>query len=64
MIAAQFYLKIFVDMVDIVDTPAFRFDVIAYPAIFVLAREKSGPTRIAHRYPSYWLGDSRLWRIS
>lgn len=46
LIASQFHLKAFVDMVD---TPAFQSDVIAYPAIIVLVREKSGPTRIAHR---------------
>jgi hypothetical protein len=46
LVAKQFHLKAFVDMVD---TPAFQSDVIAYPAIIVLARDKSGPTRIAHR---------------
>ena len=46
MVAADFHLKIYVDMVD---TPAFHSDVIAYPAITVIAREKPGATRIAHR---------------
>lgn len=46
MVAAGFHLKIYVDMVD---TPAFHSDVIAYPAITVIAREKPGATRIAHR---------------
>lgn len=45
-VAENFRLKVFVDMVD---TPAFLTDVIAYPAITVISREKSGPTRIAHR---------------
>jgi hypothetical protein len=35
--------------VDIVDTDAFLSEVIAYPAIVVIGREKSGPTRIAVR---------------
>lgn len=46
LVADHFHLKIFVDMVD---TPAFESDVIAYPAITVISREKSGPTRIAYR---------------
>jgi len=46
MVAADFHLKIYVDMVD---TPAFHTDVIAYPAIVVISREKTGRTRIAHR---------------
>jgi TaqI-like C-terminal specificity domain/Eco57I restriction-modification methylase len=37
--------------VDMVDTPAFQSDVIAYPAITVIAREEPGPTRVA-RQPS------------
>jgi hypothetical protein len=45
-IAGKFRLKIYVDMVD---TPAFHSDVIAYPAITVISREVPGPTRIAHR---------------
>ena len=32
-----------------VDTPAFHSDVIAYPAIIVIGREKAGATRIASR---------------
>jgi hypothetical protein len=48
MVAGSFHLKGFVDMVD---TPAFHSDVIAYPAIIVIAREKPGPTRIAVRPP-------------
>ncbi len=46
LIAEQFHLKIYVDMVD---TPAFHSDVIAYPAITVISRETPGATRIAHR---------------
>lgn len=46
MVAKDFHLKIYVDMVD---TPAFHSDVIAYPAITVITREKPGATRIAHR---------------
>ena len=45
-VAGHFHLKTYVDMVD---TPAFHTEVIAYPAIFVIARERAGPTRIAHR---------------
>ncbi len=46
MVAEGFHLKAYVDMVD---TPAFHTEVIAYPAITVITREKPGPTRIAHR---------------
>ena len=46
LVADRFHLKMFVDMVD---TPAFTSDVSAYPAITVVSREKSGPTRIAYR---------------
>jgi hypothetical protein len=45
-IADTFHLRCFVDMVD---TDAFMSDVIAYPAIVVIGREKPGPTRIAVR---------------
>jgi len=45
-VADHFHLRHFVDMVD---TDAFLSDVIAYPAIIVIAREPSGPTRVAHR---------------
>lgn len=47
-VAENFHLKIYVDMVD---TPAFHSDVIAYPAITILTREKNKATRIAHRPP-------------
>ncbi|BAH74955.1 modification methylase [Solidesulfovibrio magneticus RS-1] len=46
LVAKEFNLKVYVDMVD---TPAFHSDVIAYPAITVICREKSGVTRVAHR---------------
>lgn len=46
LVAKSYRLKAFVDMVD---TPAFHSDVIAYPAIIVISKEKPGPTRIAHR---------------
>lgn len=46
LVAEQFHLKIYVDMVD---TPAFHSEVIAYPAITVISRTVPGATRIAHR---------------
>ncbi len=45
-VAKGYNLRTFVDMVN---TPAFHADVVAYPAITVIAREKAGTTRIAHR---------------
>jgi hypothetical protein len=46
LVADHFHLKVYVDMVD---TPAFHTEVIAYPAIVVIGREQSGATRVAHR---------------
>jgi hypothetical protein len=46
LVSNGFHLKIYVDMVE---TPAFHKEVIAYPAITIITREKAGPTRIAHR---------------
>lgn len=46
LVSREFHLKIYVDMVD---TPAFHSEVIAYPAITVICREKPGVTRIARR---------------
>lgn len=46
MVAEQFHLKMHIDMVG---TPAFHSDVIAYPAITIISRENPGATRIAHR---------------
>jgi hypothetical protein len=48
LVSEKFHLKVYVDMVD---TPAFHKEVIAYPAITVISREKPGATRIAHRPP-------------
>jgi len=45
-VAEGFHLGYCVDMVD---TKAFLSDVIAYPAIVVISREKPGPTRVACR---------------
>ena len=44
VIHEAFCLKVFVDMVD---TASFYLDVIAYPAITIITRERRGPTRIA-----------------
>jgi TaqI-like C-terminal specificity domain/Eco57I restriction-modification methylase len=46
LISEDFRLKIYVDMVD---TPAFYSEVMAYPAITIISREAAGATRIAHR---------------
>jgi hypothetical protein len=45
-VSEGFHLAYYVDMVD---TPAFHSDVMAYPAITVIAHEPAGPTRVAHR---------------
>ena len=46
LVAERYHLRAYVDMVD---TPAFLSDVIAYPAIFVIANEQGTVTRLAHR---------------
>ena len=46
LLSEQFHLQIYVDMVD---TPAFHSDVTAYPAVFVIGRQKTGKTRVANR---------------
>ena len=46
LVSQEFHLQTYVDMVD---TPAFHSEVTAYPAIFVIGREESNSTRIAHR---------------
>jgi len=46
LIAKEFHLKIHVDMTG---TSAFHSEVVAYPAITIIAREKSHITRLAHR---------------
>lgn len=48
LVADDFHLKIVVDMVD---TPAFHADVVAYPAITVIERCEGDTTRVAHRPP-------------
>lgn len=48
LVADNFHLRVYIDMVD---TPAFHSDVIAYPAITLVTREKPGVTRIARRPP-------------
>jgi hypothetical protein len=45
-VSSNYNFRIYVDMVD---TPAFESDVIAYPAITIISREKQGYTRVAHR---------------
>lgn len=45
MVATSFHLKIYIDMTA---TQAFHSDVIAYPAITVISRQKPGSTRIMH----------------
>lgn len=45
-VSEGFHLKFYVDMIG---TKAFHTDVVAYPAITVLARQSSGPTRVARR---------------
>lgn len=46
MVSNGFHLRAYVDMVD---TPAFESDVIAYPAITLIERTKSGATMVAER---------------
>ncbi len=46
MVARNYHLACYVDMVD---TPAFHSEVIAYPAITIIKRQNPGPTRIGHR---------------
>lgn len=46
MVADHFHVKFYVDMVD---TAAFHSDVIAYPGIIVIGRDKPGVTRVAFR---------------
>lgn len=46
MVADGYRLRCVVDMVD---TPAFASEVVAYPAIIVVGREAPGPTRVAAR---------------
>ncbi|MFN0105128.1 MAG: Eco57I restriction-modification methylase domain-containing protein [Bryobacteraceae bacterium] len=46
LVSDDFHLRAYVDMVN---TPAFNSDVIAYPAITIISREKALITRIANR---------------
>lgn len=46
MVTQGFHLRYYVDMVD---TPAFEGEVMAYPAIFVIGREAPEATRMARR---------------
>ena len=46
LVAKEFHLKVHVDMTD---TPAFHSEVIAYPAITIITRERPGVTRLAYR---------------
>lgn len=46
MVSEQYRLKYYVDMVG---TPTFQSNVTAYPAIFVITKEKPGSTRLAYR---------------
>lgn len=46
MVAKDYHLAFYVDMID---TPAFTSEVIAYPAITVIKRAKPGLTRVAHK---------------
>lgn len=45
LVSEDFHLRIFVDLFD---SQAFHTDVIAYPAITVISRERATTTRIAH----------------
>ena len=46
LVAEHYHLKFYVDMID---TPAFRSEVSAYPAITVISKEPPGPTRLARQ---------------
>lgn len=46
LVADRFHLRAYVDMVN---TPAFHSNVIAYPAIFVIGNERGNSTRIARQ---------------
>ena len=46
LVADRYHLRAYIDMVD---TPAFHSEVIAYPAIFVIANERGNVTRLAKR---------------
>ncbi|OJX57493.1 MAG: modification methylase PaeR7I [Candidatus Kapaibacterium thiocyanatum] len=46
LIDKNYHLKVYVDMFD---TPAFQSSVVAYPAITIFTKQRSGPTRIVHQ---------------
>ncbi len=46
LVSEKFHLQVYVDMFD---TPAFQSNVITYPAIFIIGRQKPGTTRIARQ---------------
>lgn len=46
LVASGYHLRAYVDMVD---TPAFHSDVIAYPAITLIEKSPAGPTLVAER---------------
>lgn len=46
LVAGGYHLRAYVDMVD---TPAFNAEVIAYPAITLIEKAKPGPTLVAER---------------
>lgn len=46
LVAGGFHLRVYVDMVD---TPAFNAEVIAYPAITLIKKAPPGPTLVAER---------------
>lgn len=46
MISESFHLRHFIDMTD---TPAFSREVIAYPAVTIIAREQGSETRLARK---------------
>ena len=57
MVADGYHLKIYVDMYD---TDAFHSEVIAYPAITIIARDQGKRTRVAHRPEVSAIALSRL----
>lgn len=46
LVTSKYHLRAFVDMVD---TPAFTSDVIAYPGVFIIANEHGAATKVARQ---------------
>lgn len=46
LVARNFNMRVYVDMEG---TPAFHSDVVAYPGIFIIANEASGPVRVVRK---------------